>query len=155
MEQYLLFKAGGQTCGVPINETERIIALENHTPVPDVSSYIVGLQDVEGDVLAIVDLSDRFYHTPVPNRDDAEVVIVKWKDSRIGWLVDEVISVQAFNTDDLIDKDREKVDGLSTSYISAFVHVEDDIIPLIDPHTLFAEEKGEELRKLLSITIVK
>lgn len=154
MEQYLLFKAGGQTCGVPIHETERIIALENHTPVPDVSSYIVGLQDVEGDVLAIVDLSDRFYHKPVSNREDAEIVIVKWKDDRIGWLVDEVLSVQAFNTDDLIDKDREKVDGLSTSYISAFVHVEDDIIPLIDPHTLFAEEKGEELRKLLSITII-
>ncbi|GAA0368953.1 hypothetical protein GCM10008932_20770 [Alkalibacterium iburiense] len=155
MNQHLLFKAGGQVCGVPINETDKIIALEKVTPIPDVSSYITGLQDVDGDVTAIIDLSDRFYQKPIARIEDSEVIIVNWKERKIGWLVEEVTSVQAYQTEDFIEKDSESVDGLSTTYITSFVQTQEDIIPIIDPHSLFSDEKEEEIRKLLSIAVVK
>lgn len=155
MGQYILFKAGGQTFGLPISETDKIIALENHTPVPDMSSYIVGVQEVEGEVLAIVDLADRFYKKPHPSPEEADIILANWKDTTIGLLVDEVTVVKTFSTEDLIETEEEKIDGLSTSYISFFVQTEEGIIPILDSHYLFAEEKGDELRRLVSIHAVK
>lgn len=155
MKQHLLFKVGGQLCGVPIDETEKIIGLEKITPLPDVSSYITGLQDVDGEVTAIIDLSDRFYHKPLDRKEESEVIIVNWKEIKIGWLVDEVTSVKAFGTNDLREKTEEDSDGLATTYITSFVQSEEDIIPIINPHALFADEKQEEIRKLLEIAVVK
>lgn len=155
MAQHLLFKAGGQTFGLPISETDKIVALENHTVIPDVSSYIVGLQEVEGDVLAIIDLADRFYNQPESNYEEADIILVNWKETRIGLLVDEVTVVENFETEQLTEAVEEKVDGLSLSYISAFVQTEEGIVPILDSHYLFAEDKGEELRKLVEIQTVK
>lgn len=155
MAQYLLFKAGGQTLCLPISETDKIVALDNHTVIPDVSSYIVGLQEVEGDVLAIIDLADRFYNQPERNHAEADIILVNWKETRIGLLVDEVTVVENFETEQLSEAVEEKVDGLSLSYISAFVQTEEGIIPILDSHYLFAEDKGEELRKLVEIQTVK
>lgn len=151
MAQHLLFNAGGQTFGLPISNTDKIIALENHTPVPDVSSYIVGVQEVEGDVLAIIDLADRFYGKATPYLEEADIVLVEWKDTKIGLLVDEVTVVQSYHTEDLIDSKEEKIDGLSTSYITAFVQTKEGIVPILDSDCLFADAKGEELRRLVSI----
>lgn len=155
MAQHLLFKAGGQTFGLPIAETDKIVALENHTVIPDVSSYIVGLQEVEGEVLAIIDIADRFYNKPETAREEADIILVNWKETRIGLLVDEVTIVENYATEQLTEAVEEKVDGLSLSYISAFVQTEEGIIPILDSHYLFAEEKGEELRKLVEIQTVK
>ncbi len=151
MAQHLLFKAGGQTFGFPISITDKIIALENHTAVPDVSSYIVGVQVIEGEVLAIIDLSERFYGVSASQPEEADIILVNWKDTKIGLLVDEVTVVQSYHTEDLIDSEEEKIDGLSTSYITAFVQTRDGIVPILDSNCLFAEEKGEELRRLVSI----
>lgn len=155
MAQHLLFNAGGQIFGLPISETDKIVALENHTVIPDVSSYIVGLQEVEGEVLAIIDLADRFYNQPEENKGEADIILVNWKETRIGLLVNEVTVVEDFATDQFSEADEEKVDGLSLSYISAFVQKEESIIPILDCHYLFTEEKGEELRKLVEIQTVK
>lgn len=155
MEQHILFKAGKQTFALPITQTDRIIALENETRVPDVSSYIVGVQDIEGEVIVVVDLADRFYAMPNQNTEDAEIILAFWKDSKVGLLVDEVTTVHAYDTSDLIDKDTEKVDGLSTLYITAFVQAKDEIVPILDPHSLFSEEKAEEMRDLVSIHTIK
>ncbi|PRY74656.1 chemotaxis protein CheW [Alkalibacterium olivapovliticus] len=155
MAQHLLFKAGGQTFGFPITITDKIIALENHTAVPDVSSYIVGVQEIEGEVLAIIDLAERFYGMSAPQPEEADIILVNWKETKIGLLVDEVTVVQSYHTEDLIDSDEEKIDGLSTSYITAFVQTSDGIVPILDSDCLFAEEKGEELRRLVSIQKVQ
>ncbi|MCC5895745.1 MAG: purine-binding chemotaxis protein CheW [Alkalibacterium sp.] len=151
MAQHLLFKAGGQTFGFPISITDKIVALENHTPVPDVSSYIAGVQEIEGEVLAIIDLADRFYGTPAPLPEEADIILVNWKETKIGLLVDEVTAVQSFHTENLKESEEEKIDGLSTSYITAFVQTKEGIVPILDSHCLFADEKGEELRRLVSI----
>lgn len=151
MAQHLLFKAGGQTFGLPISLTDKIIALENHTSVPDMSSYIVGVQEIEGEVVAVIDLADRFFESPAPHPEEADIILVNWKETTIGLLVDEVTLVQSYSTEDLIDSNEEKIDGLSTSYISAFVQTKEGIVPILDSHYLFADDKGEELRRLVSI----
>ncbi|SFC39266.1 CheW-like domain-containing protein [Alkalibacterium subtropicum] len=155
MEQHILFKAGKQTFALPITQTDRIIALENETRVPDLSSYIIGVQDIEGEVIVIVDLADRFYALPNQNPADAEIILAFWKESKVGLLVDEVTTVQAYDTSDLMDKDAGKADGLSTSYITAFIQAQDEIIPILDPHSLFSADKAEEMRDLVSIHTIK
>ena len=155
MEQHILFKAGEQTFALPITKTDRIIALENETRIPDVTSYIFGVQDIEGEVIVVIDLADRFYQIPNPEPKEAEIILVSWKDTKIGLLVDEVTTVEAIDTSNLIDKEEGKVDGLSTSYITAFVQGKDEIIPIIDPHRLFKAEQAEEMRELVSIHTIK
>lgn len=155
MVQHLLFNVGEQRFGLPISEMDKIVTLKNHTVIPDVSPYIVGLQDVDGDVLAIIELSSRLYGQSEYPSEGADVIVVNWKDTHIGLLVTEVTVVEDFATNDVTDASDEKVDGVPASYISAFIQKDDGVIPILDTHYLFAEDKGEELRKIVDIETVK
>ncbi|MDZ7835716.1 MAG: chemotaxis protein CheW [Alkalibacterium sp.] len=83
--------------------------------------------------------------------EDAETILANWKETKVGLLVDEVSTVRAYDTSDLKDKESEKIDGLSTSYITAFVQTKDEIVPIIDPHALFSADKADEMRDLTAI----
>lgn len=154
MTQHLLFDAGGQTFGLPITQTDKIITLDNHIRLPEVSSYIVGLQEVEGAIRIIIDIADRLYQQPETNQQDADIILVSWKDTEVGLLVNNVLGVETFDTKELNEPVKEKVDGLSLSYISAFVQNEKGITIILDSHYLFDNESADELNGLVNIQTV-
>lgn len=157
MEKQILFRLDEQFFAIPISDTDKIVRIEKRTVVPDVSSYILGVQDVEGKILPLVNLADRFYQGDVEDLNEADVMVVHWKDEKVGLVVDEVTAVQTYEQEQWKEKaeTNHKVDGVSTSYIKAFIQTADGIVPVLNVHALFSEEKAEEIRQLLEIEGVK
>lgn len=157
MDKQLVFRVSKQHFAIPIEDTDKIIRMDERTIFPDVSSYILGVQDVEGTILPLVNLADRFYNEALEDEETADVIVVNWKDEKIGLVVDEVIAVQTIEQEKWTDTNdsNEKVDGVSTSYISFFIQTEDGIIPMLNVHALFNDEKAGEIRQLLKIEGVK
>jgi chemotaxis signal transduction protein len=153
MEKQILFRLGEQFFAVPISDTDKIIRIENRTIVPDVSSYILGIQEVEGIILPLVDLANRFYQGNVEDFATSDVMVVNWKDKKIGLVVDEVTTVEEFDEEQRKEKNETKhvVDGVSTSYITAFVQSKNGIVPILNVHALFSSDQADEIRELLEI----
>lgn len=97
--QLVVFRLDGQEYGVPIDDVQEIIRVpESITPVPSAPSALVGVVNVRGLVLPVVDLRARFSLPRVP-RDDRQRIILfapagqSAGGARTGFIVDVVLQV--------------------------------------------------------------
>lgn len=150
MEQQIVFRIAKQHFAVSILTTDRIIQLSDVTKMPDTSSYIMGVMNVEGTVLPIIDLPNRLYGQSLENKEEAQVLVVEWNEERIGLAVDEVLSVQSYDSAQ-VDEDPEKVSAIdhSISPIQMFIKTEDGIVLGLDIERLITENGTMELQQLM------
>lgn len=140
MSQYIVCRVSNQLFALSILETNRIIPLEQITKIPDTPSYLMGVMESEGEVLPIVDLSNRFFNQEITDERTAQIIIVYWRGKEVGVAVDEVQNITNFS-ETQIDSDLEKVTSLNheTQYtpIKSIIQGEDGLILEIDPENLF------------------
>jgi len=86
-ETLVVFKLFEQEYALTINEIKEIIAVPHITPIPQTPKYILGVGNVRGNVLALLDLSKRiFKDTSGLNKF---VVVLKSDDLKLGLLISE------------------------------------------------------------------
>lgn len=142
MSQFIVYRVGKQKFAVSISSTSRIIALESVTAVPDSTDFMMGVMETEGDVLPIIDLSQRFYDIELKDTKNAQVVVILWNNEEIGLAVHEVINIVDFE-ENQIDFETEKYTKIGSnrelSPIQSFIRTEEGIILELNLD-LFAEE---------------
>lgn len=140
MSQYIVCRVSNQFFALSILETNRIIPLEQITKIPDTPSYLMGVMESEGEVLPIVDLSNRFFNQEITNESTAQIIIVYWRGKEVGVAVNEVQNITSFS-ETQIDRNLEKVTSLNheSQYtaIKSIIQGEDGLILEIDPENLF------------------
>ncbi len=115
--QYLLFS---------LEEASEIIPLPRITPVPGVKPWLLGITNLRGTVISVVDLkaflSGRSTATSLRNR----VVVVRADEWGYGLLVDEVIGMRPLMADSATDKPENLDPGLRP-YVSQAVRNQDRV----------------------------
>jgi len=96
--QFLTFMLGEEEYGVDILDVQEIRSWENPTPIPNTPVYVLGVINLRGLVVPIVDLRKRFELEKAEFDSATIIVIVKLKldnhSSRtVGMVVDEVSDV--------------------------------------------------------------
>ena len=92
--KYLTFSLAGEEYGIGILKIREIIGMQPVTSVPRLPEYVKGVINLRGTVIPVVDLRMRF---GMPEREhDARtcIIIVKIRQSSIGFVVDTVAEVQ-------------------------------------------------------------
>lgn len=101
--KYLSFCLGNEVYGIGITNVQEIISLLPITPVPHAPQCIVGVINLRGTVIPVVDLRIRLGLTAaVPGRQSC-VVVVSVPEARVGVLVDNVCEVIEIPTDQVDD----------------------------------------------------
>jgi purine-binding chemotaxis protein CheW len=118
--QLVVFKLDDEYYGVKIELVESIIKMQPYTIVPHVPKYIVGVTNLRGYVLPIVDLRTRF---DLPTREETHntrVIVLLINGEKVGMIVDEVNEVARVLTDDIdptpaliVNINMEFVDGIA------------------------------------------
>ena len=57
---YLILRLGGEVVGVSLGEVREIVALQAPTRVPSVPAWILGVVNLRGTVLPLIDLGLKF-----------------------------------------------------------------------------------------------
>lgn len=93
-EQLVVFRLDGQEYGVPIDNVQEIIRLpETITGVPNAPTALVGVVNVRGLVLPVVDLRARFQLPRIPRNERQRVIIFSQTGANTGFIVDSVSEV--------------------------------------------------------------
>lgn len=92
LDRYLCFKIADDEFAIPLLQVKQVIGMPEVTTVPQVPSYFLGIMNLRGQVISIVDLRLKLGIKP---KDTAEksVVIIDLDAHSIGLVVDEVNSV--------------------------------------------------------------
>lgn len=98
--KYLFFSMGPEDFGIPLLKVREVIAIPEITPVPQSPSYFLGLMNLRGQVLSVIDLRKKL-NLSTSKVDELSVVVLDFKEFMLGIVVDEVKSVQEVDGKDI------------------------------------------------------
>jgi purine-binding chemotaxis protein CheW len=99
MADLVVVEVGGRRLGLPAARVREIAALSTVTPVPTAPPQVVGLTQLRGHIVPVLDLAAE----PRAPRPNDPLVIVELGPARAALLVDRVLGVQAADEVEALD----------------------------------------------------
>lgn len=151
-EQYLTFSLQDEQYGVDILCVEEIRSWETPTKIPNSPSHVVGVINMRGIIVPIVDLRLKFNIGNAVYTDMTVVIVLTLEtegDSRtIGFVVDAVSDVLNAESNE-IKKSPAFGGCVAQHYIDGLVNVGDNVITLLNVAALQEIEKHQNNQYLL------
>lgn len=136
--QFVTFQVAEEGFALPMDQVAEIIRLPKSVGVPLTPNTLVGLANLRGNVLPILDLR-RILQLEEAENSDSTRVIVADAGRPIGLIVDKVSKV--VNVD---ESDIEKAEGVqsatNTELLSGVIRVDDTIVQLLDVQQLIKQD---------------
>ncbi|MDD3323588.1 MAG: chemotaxis protein CheW [Sulfurospirillaceae bacterium] len=95
--QLVGFIIGQEEYAVPILNIQEIIKPIEYTRVPSVPSYILGVFNLRGSVIPLIDLRRKFKMEPAKNTDDTRYIVMRGKDNIAGFVIDRLTEAIRIN----------------------------------------------------------
>lgn len=138
--QIVCFKIGGEEYGVEILKVQEILKLPDITALPKSADYIMGIIDLRGKVIPIIDLSIRFGIERTTSQDNLRAIVVDIDGKKVGLAIDSVSHVIRIDSKD-IEPPPQIVKGISGRYIIGIAKVKDNFIVILDINKIFSSEE--------------
>ncbi len=122
--QIVIFNVNHEQFAIEANQVEGINEILNITKVPKAPEYILGLINLRGNIITILDIH-KLLNMPQYNSFENNIVIVNVKDEVIGIVVDqvdEVVEIQEGNINTI---------EIQENYIKGIIQIDNRIITLI------------------------
>ncbi|HUE31112.1 MAG TPA: chemotaxis protein CheW [Verrucomicrobiae bacterium] len=101
--EVVTFTLAGGRCGIDARWVCEVIRLGDLTPVPSTPDVLLGLTNLRGELLPVVDLR-RLFALPRPEATPlARIIVLGGERAELGALVDEVHEVAMVHTGDVMD----------------------------------------------------
>jgi len=91
--QWGTFRLGDEIYGIDVMQIREVLRHTEITPVPGAPEYVLGIINLRGNVVTVIDTRKRFGLAPGEIDDQARIVIVEVEEQVIGMLVDSVADV--------------------------------------------------------------
>ena len=129
-DRFLSFSLGQEEFGVPLLDVKEVIALPEVTPVPHTPPYFLGMMNLRGQVVSVLDLRKKF-SIKSEETDETCVIICDFDGLVLGVVVDSVDSVIAPKEAELSEKPAIE-SKLATEFIRCVFRREESLVLLID-----------------------
>lgn len=119
MLQYLVFKIDSEEYAIDVLSVQEIVGFTNITPVPGSPNYMVGLINLRGNILHVVDLRLRLgvIRDKEHSFDKDVIIVVSNSERRFGFLVDMVKDVINVVKEQVSETPVERTKGVQISHV--------------------------------------
>ncbi len=140
---YLTFDLATEGYGIEIRHVTEIIGIQPITAVPDLPEHIIGVLNLRGKVIPIIDVRRRF---SLPQRDYDErtcIIVVNVNDYSVGLVVDKVSEVITIPANEI---EPPPATGRSRKhYIAGMGKIGQQVKILLNIEALLEDEELEEI----------
>lgn len=133
------FYVGNALCGMDILKVQEINKLMEMTKVPQAPSYVMGILNLRGQIVTIIDLGKKLGLTEVEIDESSRNIIVNSDNEYIGLLVSRI--------SDVVEADWQKVErppanigGMQGIFFKGVFKMEDRLIGILDADRVLAED---------------
>lgn len=134
------FRLGDTILLTRMGEVTEILDPPDYTRVPGVKPWVVGIANVRGSLLPLMDLKGFVTGESLANRKMGRVLVVNHKGTNTGLIVDEVLGIRHF----FLNEQTFELPDVDTSlkpFIKQAFHRENDYWPVFSFHTLVENEQ--------------
>ena len=101
--QWVTFKLENETYGVNVMQVQEVLRYTEIAPVPGAPDYVLGIINLRGNVVTVIDTRLKFGLMPAEITDNSRIIIIEAEKQVVGILVDsvaEVVYLKASEIDD-------------------------------------------------------
>ena len=147
-QQYVLFELAEQEYGVNVQQVLSIERIPEITRVPRTPDFVVGVMNLRGEVLPVIDLRKRFALDSFQNvdvqREQQRIIVVKLEDITVGMIVDMVRDVLSIAVDQ-IEPPPSLVGGIQAEYLDGMAKMGDRVMVLLNLEKTLNQKEMAEL----------
>lgn len=144
--QWVTFKLDSETYGINVMQVQEVLRYTEIAPVPGAPMYVLGIINLRGNVVTVIDTRSRFGLESSEVTDNTRVVIIEAEKQVIGILVDSVAEVVYLRASE-IDVAPNVGNDESAKFIQGVSNREGELLILVDLNKLLSDDEWDELKQ--------
>jgi len=145
--QWVTFRLADETYGINVMQVQEVLRVTEIAPVPGAPHYVLGIINLRGNVVTVVDTRIRLGLKTSELTDSTRIVIIESAKHVVGILVDcvsEVVDLAASEVESAPSVGNDE----SAKYIQGVASRGDELLILVDLNKLLTDEEWEELASM-------
>ncbi len=142
--QWVTFRLEEETYGINVMQVQEVLRYTEIAPVPGAPSYVIGIINLRGNVVTVIDTRARFGLVAGEVTDNSRIVIIEAEKQVIGILVDSVAEVVYLRSSD-IDSAPNVGNDESAKFIQGVSNREGELLILVDLNKLLSDDEWDDL----------
>jgi purine-binding chemotaxis protein CheW len=131
MIKHVSFKLANETYALNAAKVNEVLRYTEITPVPGSAHFILGIINLRGNVVTVIDARIVFGMPDVEQTQSSRIIVVEIEDFVVGILVDRVAEVIDLNKN-MIEIAPATSQDPSTKFITGLFNSDDQLIILVD-----------------------
>ncbi|MBD1582252.1 chemotaxis protein CheW [Pseudoalteromonas sp. S16_S37] len=142
--QWVTYKLEDETYGINVMQVQEVLRYTEIAPVPGAPAYVLGIINLRGNVVTVIDTRARFGLVSAEVTDNSRIVIIEAEKQVIGILVDSVAEVVYLRSSE-IDSAPNIGTEESAKFIQGVSNREGELLILVDLNKLLNDDEWDEL----------
>lgn len=145
--QWVTFHLENEKYGIKVMQVQEVLRMTEIAPVPGAPHYVLGIINLRGNVVTVIDTRRRFGLPDAESDDETRIVIIEADNNVVGILVDSVAEVVDLRTSEIETAPNVGNDE-SSKYIQGVSSRDDELLILVDVNKLLSDEEWQEVASL-------
>ncbi len=145
--QLVTFRLKDETYGINVMHVQEVLRVSEIAPVPGAPSYVLGIINLRGNVVTVIDTRSRFGLPACDVTDNSRIVIIESDKQVVGILVDAVAEVVDL-AESQIDSAPNVGNEDSSRYIQGIATLSNNLLIVVDLHKLLTDDEWAEVGML-------
>ncbi len=142
--QWVTFRLGDEKYGINVMQVQEVLRVSEIAPVPGAPPYVLGIINLRGNVVTVIDTRSRFGLLSKETDDASRIVIIETADHIIGILVDSVAEVVEMRSSEM-ETAPNVGNEESSKYIQGVTSRNNELLILVDLNKFLSDEEKAEL----------
>jgi purine-binding chemotaxis protein CheW len=142
--QFVTFILMDEVYGINVMQVQEVLRVTEIAPVPGAPSYVLGIVNLRGNVVTVIDTRKRFGLASTELDDSSRIIVIESERQVVGILVDAVAEVVELRENE-IDAAPNVGTEESSRYIQGVATQEDRLLILVDLNKLLTDEEWQEI----------
>jgi purine-binding chemotaxis protein CheW len=146
VQQWVTFRLDQETYGVNVLQVQEVLRVSAITPVPGAPDYVLGILNLRGQIVTVVDTRRLFHLPPREPDDNSRIVILEINKQIAGLLVDAVTEVVELRASQI--ESAPSVGHEQGEFVHGVHSRNGVLLILVDLNRLFSEAETQALAAL-------
>lgn len=142
--QWVTYHLDNEVYGVNVMQVQEVLRVTEIAPVPGSQEYVLGIINLRGNVVTVIDTRKRFGLASKEPDDLSRVIVVEVEDNVIGMLVDSVAEVVYLHQSEIEPSPTVSSDE-NSYYIQGVCSRGEQLLILVDINKLLDKEDRAEI----------
>ena len=142
--QWVTFRLEEETYGINVMQVQEVLRYSEIATVPGAPSYVLGIINLRGNVVTVIDTRQRFGLPPADVTDNTRIVIIEADKQVVGILVDSVAEVVYLRQSEM-ETTPNVGNEEAARFIQGVCNKNDELLILVALEKMMTEQEWAEL----------